>query len=64
MGGPERLGAPHYETVARKGPDHRPVFEVEVRVEGLEPARGEGGSKQDAQRNAAQTLYERETAHG
>lgn len=55
-------GAPVYETVARKGPDHRPIFEIEVSVAGLGPARGEGGSKQDAQREAARTLLERENA--
>ena len=57
-------GAPVYQTVARKGPDHRPVFEIEVAVAGLEPARGEGGSKQDAQREAASTLLKRENADG
>lgn len=57
-------GAPVYETVARKGPDHRPVFEIEVAVKGLEPARGEGGSKQDAQREAAQSLLKRENVDG
>jgi ribonuclease-3 len=55
-------GAPAYRTVARKGPDHRPIFEIEVVVAGLEPALGEGGSKQDAQREAAQSLLERENA--
>lgn len=57
-------GAPVYQTVARKGPDHRPVFEIEVSVPGLDPARGEGGSKQDAQREAARTLLDRENADG
>lgn len=56
------LGSPVYRTVARKGPDHRPVFEIEVAVAGLDPARGEGGSKQDGQREAAQTLLKREHA--
>ncbi|MGJ3232862.1 MAG: ribonuclease III [Oceanicaulis sp.] len=54
------FGAPAYRTVARKGPDHRPVFEIEVAVPGLPPALGEGGSKQDAQRAAALSLLERE----
>lgn len=57
-------GVPVYETVARKGPDHRPVFEVEVRLEGIEPMRGEGGNKQDAQRTAAAAMYKREAADG
>ncbi|MFP4517863.1 MAG: ribonuclease III [Oceanicaulis sp.] len=58
------FGAPHYEIIAQKGPDHRPVFEIEVRLTGLDPARGEGGSKQDAQREAARTLLQRENADG
>lgn len=47
---------PHYETLGRKGPDHRPVFEIEVSIEGVGRARGEGSSKQDAQRVAAASL--------
>ncbi|MFW5662067.1 MAG: ribonuclease III [Oceanicaulis sp.] len=57
-------GLPVYETVARTGPDHRPVFEVEVQVPGLSPARAEGGSKQAAQRAAAEAMLERENADG
>lgn len=56
-------GAPIYDTIARKGPDHRPVFEVEVRVGNLAPARGEGSSKQAAQRGAAEILLDRENVH-
>ena len=52
--------APAYETVACKGPDHRPVFEVEVRIGDDRTARGQGGSKQDAQRAAAQALLSAE----
>ncbi|MEO1038017.1 MAG: ribonuclease III [Pseudomonadota bacterium] len=54
------LPTPIYDTVDRYGPDHRPCFTVRVTVGGLEPAHAEGGSKQDAQRNAAQALLERE----
>lgn len=55
--------APRYETVGRKGPDHRPVFEVEVSIDGVGRARGEGSSKQDAQREAATKLLG-EIEHG
>jgi ribonuclease III len=54
--------APEYETVDRSGPDHRPVFTVQVAVAGLAPATGEGTSKQTAQRAAAAALLEREHA--
>lgn len=59
-----RLGrpAPVYETVGRSGPDHRPVFTVRVAVSGLEPASGEGASKQSAQSAAAAALLQRERA--
>ena len=51
--------APVYESVGREGPDHAPVFTVEVRVEGVEAARGEGSSKQDAQRAAANAMLDK-----
>ncbi|PWE18035.1 ribonuclease III [Marinicauda salina] len=54
------LGTPAYETVGRKGPDHRPVFTVSVSLPGAGEATGEGASKQDAQRAAAAALLEKE----
>lgn len=54
--------APAYETLGCSGPDHRPVFTVEARVEGLSPVQGQGPSKQEAQRAAARALLEREKA--
>ncbi|GGG92692.1 MAG TPA: ribonuclease III [Oceanicaulis sp.] len=59
----KRLAAPAYETLSRKGPDHRPHFTVEVRIDGLEPAIGEGNTKQAAQRAAAEAMLKREHAH-
>jgi ribonuclease-3 len=46
--------------VSREGPDHAPRFVVEVRLEGVQPAQGEGGSRQDAEKAAAVSLLERE----
>lgn len=43
----------NYSVIERVGPEHAPRFVVEVRVDGFEPARGEGGAKRDAQRAAA-----------
>ncbi|MCR9128471.1 MAG: ribonuclease III [Alphaproteobacteria bacterium] len=60
----KHLPAPVYETIARKGPDHRPVFEVEVTIEGLASGRGEGSSKQSAQRAAAEALLKQEAGDG
>ena len=53
--------APVYETIERSGPDHRPRFIVEVRLDGIGAARGEGGSKQDAQREAAAAMLAQES---
>ena len=52
---------PLYAVVSREGPDHAPRFQVEVRVEGLAPAVGEGASRQAAEKSAAQALLDRET---
>lgn len=59
----KRLTAPVYETLSRKGPDHRPHFTVEVRIDGLSPAVGEGNTKQAAQRAAADAMLKQEHAH-
>jgi len=56
-------GVPSYALTERSGPDHRPVFTVEVTVGKLKPASGEGGSKQTAERAAAAALLEREGQH-
>ncbi|WP_291842757.1 ribonuclease III [Maricaulis sp.] len=57
------LGVPRYQLTERSGPDHRPVFTVEVTVTPLAPATGEGGSKQAAERAAAEELLKREGQH-
>jgi ribonuclease-3 len=50
------LGLPVYRQVGREGPDHAPVFLVEVAVEGFEPERAQGRSKQEAEKAAALTM--------
>lgn len=52
-------GMPVYSLVGRTGPDHAPRFTVAVTVEGVEPQNGEGGSKREAEQDAAQQLLER-----
>ncbi len=42
-----------YVVIEQRGPEHAPHFIIEAHVEGLAPARGEGGSKREAQRAAA-----------
>ena len=50
------LKLPAYREVSREGPDHAPLFVVEVAVTGFAPARGEGASKRAAEQAAARTL--------
>ncbi len=47
---------PEYEIVGRTGPDHAPVFEIEVRVQGCDPVLAEGSSRRQAEKIAAQKM--------
>lgn len=53
------LGQPVYTVCARRGPSHRPEFEVEAALSSGERARGSGGSKRAAAAAAAAALLER-----
>jgi ribonuclease-3 len=44
---------PTYQVLSREGPEHRPLFKVEVQVGDSLAARGEGPSKQSAEQDAA-----------
>ena len=48
--------APVYTLKERGGPDHAPHFVVEARVTGFDPVTGEGGSKRQAEQDAATKL--------
>ena len=50
------LPLPAYRVLETQGPAHSPVFAIEVRVEGAEPATGRGRSKRAAEQEAAATL--------
>lgn len=50
------FGLPKYRDIAREGPDHEPVFTVEVAVTGAEPVRAQGTSKRAAEQDAAALL--------
>ena len=43
-----------YHLVGQQGPDHRKIFEVEVRLGGETTGRGEGSSKKEAEQKAAE----------
>lgn len=51
---------PSYRQVGRSGPDHQPIFETEVNVEGVGKGKGFGASKQIAEQTAAQDLLEKQ----
>ncbi len=61
QGRARNAGPPVYAMVGREGPDHAPRFVVEVTVPGEPPARGEGGSKREAEQDAAKKLLEKLT---
>jgi ribonuclease-3 len=48
--------APIYSLKQQAGPDHAPRFVVEARVPGFDPVTGEGGSKRQAEQDAATKL--------
>ena len=49
----ESLKAPSYRLISRHGPQHSPRFEVELEIHPYPPVTAEGGSKQDAETEAA-----------
>jgi ribonuclease-3 len=51
------LPLPSYSTLSRTGPDHAPLFTVEVTVRGYPSVQAEGGSRRAAERAAAAALY-------
>ncbi len=51
-------GTPVYKVLEKSGPDHRPLFVVEVSVADIGSALGTGKSKKDAERYAALHLLE------
>ncbi|MGI9405754.1 MAG: ribonuclease III [Hyphomicrobiaceae bacterium] len=54
------LPLPSYDDIERSGPDHRSLFKMAVRIDGLEPGEGSGESKRAAQQEAARVVLERE----
>lgn len=52
------LELPKYEVVGQTGPDHSPVFVVQVSLPGYPAQQGESTSKQSAQKIAARSLLD------
>ena len=53
---------PHYAVSAREGPDHAPLFTIEVRLQSGECAKARASSKRQAEQAAARALLQRLTA--
>lgn len=53
------MAAPIYTELGRSGPDHQPIFTVEVRLENGEAEQAEAGSKRIAEQMAAKALLAR-----
>ena len=52
------LGTPDYMLIDRSGPDHAPVFTIEVRLPGKRSARATAGNKRQAEQTAARSLLD------
>jgi ribonuclease-3 len=53
------LGIPSYRLIKREGPDHALHYTVEVRIDGHEPAQGDGSNLRTAEQAAARMLMAR-----
>jgi len=53
---------PIYQITQQTGPDHDPIFNVKVVIDGTTGAEGRGRSKRSAEQDAAQTVLLRERA--
>lgn len=54
------LPLPSYKIIKQHGPDHAPVFEIELSVKGYRPVTAQGNSRQEAEKQAALQFLERE----
>jgi len=53
------LPLPSYREISREGPDHGPVFTVEVAIQGFDPVSGQGASKRAAEQRAAEEMMKK-----
>lgn len=54
---------PRYELVSTEGPDHQPIFTVQVLVDDEILGQGSGSKKAEAERAAAQVALDRQSIH-
>lgn len=53
------LPLPTYKIIGQSGPDHAPVFTVELNVKGYDPLKADGRSRQVAEKEAARIFMEK-----
>lgn len=56
----QKMPPPIYKILGRKGPDHAPVFAIELILDGHSPLITQGRSIQDAEKKAALSFIQRE----
>lgn len=54
------LAPPRYTEIGRSGPDHAPIFLIQVSIEGFEKASASGASKKIAEHQVAELFLRRE----
>ena len=52
------LPLPEYEIIGQTGPDHAPVFQIELKVQGYDPLLAEGKTRQAAEKEAAKKFMD------
>lgn len=52
------LPLPVYEIIEREGPDHAPLFTIQVSVEGRDPVTADGQSRRQAEKKAAKKMLQ------
>jgi ribonuclease-3 len=52
------LPLPEYKIIGQRGPDHMPEFDVRLVIKGYPEIVAQGGSRQEAEKNAAQKFIE------
>ena len=55
------LPLPTYKILGQQGPDHAPVFEIELSVDGYPPVKAQGKSRQAAEKEAAHAFIQQHT---
>ncbi|PCJ99518.1 MAG: ribonuclease III [Zetaproteobacteria bacterium] len=52
------LALPHYDIIGQSGPDHVPIFEIQLTIKGHEPVTAKGRSRAEAEKLAAEYFME------